>query len=217
MIYKPLGMSFSELQSLLPDNKLPKNLVQRSVQLILISLAFLHENDVIHTGRSYIHERRKEENLTQSLDISSNNILQGIGDGSILFQIEEDEIKRPIARKVLANRHIYYSRPMPLSTGLPVLSDLGEARIGSIKHRGDIMPGIYRAPEVILDMDWDCKVDIWSIGMMVSSALRLRRLYPLLSAGFRNCSLRFKLIALGVAYGRGWSPIFRKEKPYPRR
>ncbi|GLB21956.1 hypothetical protein AtubIFM61612_002508 [Aspergillus tubingensis] len=29
------------------------------------------------------------------------------------------------------------------------------------------MPGIYRAPEVILGMEWDYKVDIWSIGNMV--------------------------------------------------
>lgn len=57
---------------------------------------------------------------------------------------------------------------MPVSAGLPVLSDLGEARDGSHKHSGDIMPGIYRAPEVILNMDWDEKVDIWSIGVMVS-------------------------------------------------
>ncbi|OGM47401.1 protein kinase [Aspergillus bombycis] len=29
------------------------------------------------------------------------------------------------------------------------------------------MPGVYRAPEVILDMDWDCKVDIWSTGTTI--------------------------------------------------
>ncbi|RDL32424.1 Uncharacterized protein BP5553_08880 [Venustampulla echinocandica] len=29
------------------------------------------------------------------------------------------------------------------------------------------MPGIYRAPEVILGMDWDSKVDIWAIGVMM--------------------------------------------------
>ncbi|KAJ5105986.1 kinase domain-containing protein, partial [Penicillium alfredii] len=88
----------------------------------------------------------------------------------LLFpQIEEDEMQRPIARKVLADRHIYYSRPMPISTGLPVLSDLGEARVGNYKHRGDIMPGIYRVPEVILDMQWNCKVDIWSVGTMTQS------------------------------------------------
>ncbi|KAJ5223776.1 kinase domain-containing protein [Penicillium chermesinum] len=148
LVYQPLGMSFTEFQDLCPDEKLPKDLIQRSLQLILISLAFMHNNNVVHT------------------DISSNNILQGVDDSSILSQIEEDEMKRPIARKVLADRHIYYSRPMPVSTGLPVLSDLGEARAGNHKHRGDIMPGIYRAPEVVLNMDWDCKVDIWSIGVM---------------------------------------------------
>ena len=55
-----------------------------------------------------------------------------------------------------------------MSKGLPVLSDLGEARIGTVKQKGDIMPGIYRAPEVILDMEWDTKVDIWAMGVMVS-------------------------------------------------
>lgn len=89
-------------------------------------------------------------------------------DSKILTQIEEDEIQRPIARKVLDDRYVYYSRPMPVCASLPVLSDLGEARVGEQKHRGDIMPGIYRAPEVILDMEWDCKVDIWSVGTMVS-------------------------------------------------
>jgi serine/threonine protein kinase len=135
---------------LLPERKFPKDLVQRSIQLTLIGLAFMHENNVIHT------------------DLSSNNILFGIEDPSIFSQIEEDEMTRPIARKVLDDRHIYFSRPLPVSTGLPVISDLGEARVGSGRHTGDIMPGIYRAPEVILDMDWDSKVDIWSIGTMVS-------------------------------------------------
>ncbi|KAL2849803.1 CMGC/CLK protein kinase [Aspergillus pseudodeflectus] len=149
LIYQPCGMSFTEFQHLLPDNKLPKELVQRGIQLILISLAFLHDNGVIHT------------------DISTNNILQVIQDPSILRQIEEDEVARPIARKVLSDRTIYFSRPMPNSTGLPVLSDFGEARIDKGSNRGDIMPGIYRAPEVILDMEWDCKVDVWSIGTMI--------------------------------------------------
>jgi hypothetical protein len=53
------------------------------------------------------------------LDISSNNILQGIEDNSILSQIEEDAIKKPIARKVLSDRHIYYSQQIPVCTGLP--------------------------------------------------------------------------------------------------
>lgn len=93
---------------------------------------------------------------------------------NILSQIEEDEITQPIPRKVLDDRSIYYSRPIPVCASSPVISDLGEARIGKQKHRGDIMPGIYRAPEVILDMGWDCKVDIWSTGTMVNCSLTLR-------------------------------------------
>lgn len=73
----------------------------------------------------------------------------------------------PIPRKPLENRTIYFSRPLPVSYGTPVLCDLGEARLGTNDQKGDIMPDIYRAPEVILNMNWDHKVDIWSVGMLV--------------------------------------------------
>jgi serine/threonine-protein kinase SRPK3 len=86
-------------------------------------------------------------------DISPNNVLLGIEDDSILSQMEQGEMARPIARKILSDRTIYNSQPMPFSAGQPVLCDLGEARAGAQKHRGDIMPRIYRAPEVILGMD----------------------------------------------------------------
>lgn len=130
----------------------------------------MHESGVVHTGKATIISGQ-DYNCTQCElmmeDISPNNILQGVGDSSILSKMEEDELKRPIARKVLSDRSIYHSRPMPVCSGLPVVSDLGEARFGKEKHYGDIMPGIYRAPEVILEMEWDYKVDIWSIGNMV--------------------------------------------------
>lgn len=173
LTYQPLGMSFTEFRNSLPDNKFSKDLTQTSIQLVLIALAFLHDNHVVHTGEfiliyQQVHSERRSQ---KSLDISSNNILQGNMDSEVLCQIEEDELKRPTPRKVLNDRYIYHSRPMPVCASLPVVSDLGEARIGKQKHRGDIMPGIYRAPEVILDMDWDCKVDIWSTGAMVSCLL----------------------------------------------
>jgi serine/threonine-protein kinase SRPK3 len=91
-----------------------------------------------------------------------------IKDESILPDFAQKEIEQPSARMERLDRTIYTSRLMPQSPGLLILCDFGEARIGSHKHRGDIMPGIMRAPEVILGMDWDCKVDIWAIGIMVS-------------------------------------------------
>ena len=55
---------------------------------------------------------------------------------------------------------------MPITNGLPVICDFGAARMGD-KHTGDVMPGVYRAPEIIMGMGWDCKIDIWSVGVMV--------------------------------------------------
>jgi hypothetical protein len=49
----------------------------------------------------------------------------------------------------------------------PQFCGLGEARLGADRQQGDIMPDVYRAPEVVLDMTWDYKVDIWNVGMVV--------------------------------------------------
>ncbi|KAI9848560.1 MAG: hypothetical protein M1837_007229 [Sclerophora amabilis] len=154
LLYHPLGMNFTQFLHLLPQRRLSKDLTQRSVQLSLIALDYLHRCHVVHT------------------DISPNNVLQSIQDDSLFSQLEQAEIERPIARKVLSDRTIYNSRPMPFSAGSPVLGDLGEARVGSEKHRGDIMPGIYRAPEIVLGMSWDAKVDIWAVGVMTWDLLQ---------------------------------------------
>lgn len=72
----------------------------------------------------------------------------------------------PSARKTLAERTIYESANMPITYGRPVICDFGCAHVGQ-KGTEDIMPDTYRAPEVILGMGWNNKVDIWSVGMMV--------------------------------------------------
>lgn len=115
--------------------------------------------EVVHTGNSMLSRRVLVANFIQ--DISSNNFLQGIHDDSILPLLEQDESDDPGARKNMSDRTIYISRPMPTCTGLPVLCNLGEARLGNCKHREDIMPGIYRAPEMISEMEWDFKVDMF--------------------------------------------------------
>ena len=59
---------------------------------------------------------------------------------------------------------------MPFTTGEPMLADLGEARLLPTDTRmqtGSIMPGLYRAPEIMLKMEWDEKVDIWALGQTV--------------------------------------------------
>lgn len=104
--------------------------------------------------------------------MSPNNILLCVRDPSDWAKVEHTEKEHPVPRKTLSDRTIYLSQQVPLLDGVAVLTDFGSARMGQEKHRGDVMPEVYRAPEVILDMEWDCKIDIWSVGVMVCDSLR---------------------------------------------
>lgn len=97
----------------------------------------------------------------------------GIDDDSFLSQLETNEFENPSARKVADVRTIYESQDIPLTRGEPIISDLGEARHAESKQSGLIQPSVYRAPEVILGMEWDNMVDIWALGQTVCSIARL--------------------------------------------
>ncbi|QSS60263.1 protein kinase [Histoplasma capsulatum] len=97
-------------------------------------------------------------------DISPNNILLGARSPSVFSKIEQSELEHRRARKCF---------------------DFGGARIGERKHLGDVMSDFYRAPEVILGMEWDCKIDIWSIGVLVWDLFEGGRLFYAL----KNCIL----------------------------
>jgi serine/threonine-protein kinase SRPK3 len=104
----------------------------------------------------------------RALDFQPNNVLMGINDSSVLDRFAEMAITNPAPRKELLDRIIYVSQSMPLTKGLPSLTDFSEARFGNSMHTGLIMPNVYRAPEVILGMQWSYPVDIWSFAMTVS-------------------------------------------------
>ncbi len=106
--------------------------------------------------------------LKSILDLSPNNILVGV-DAVTVSKVEQAEIDSPSPRKILADRTIHLSYAMPTTYEPPVITDFGAARLGDPgqKHSGDVMPGVFRAPEIIAGMEWDSKIDIWSIGVMV--------------------------------------------------
>jgi serine/threonine-protein kinase SRPK3 len=106
-------------------------------------------------------------------DIQESNVLLGMNEQTAeldLNNFEKNELTSPGARKNEGDRVIYTSRPLvpPIySYGRPVLCDFSEARFGEYDNMADIQPFQYRAPEVIFDIPWDEKVDIWSVGVMV--------------------------------------------------
>ena len=92
---------------------------------------------------------------------------------SVLVDFEKAENENPSARNVYDDRIVYASRRfrLPKSYGHPVLCDFGEARRGNVENNDDIQPEVYRAPEVILEMNWSYSVDIWNVGVMVRQCL----------------------------------------------
>jgi serine/threonine-protein kinase SRPK3 len=75
-------------------------------------------------------------------------------------------------KKVVNNICTIYSShtlglPKDALWGEPILCDFGEARIGK-HHKGLVQLELYRAPEVLFDMEWGSSVDIWSVAAMVS-------------------------------------------------
>lgn len=94
------------------------------------------------------------------------------GEEQLFEQIEAIELATPAPRKVLSERSIYLSYEIGKTHGPAVITDYGAARLSDPdkdeKHSGDVMPGPYRSPEIILGGEWDSKIDMWSLGVMVS-------------------------------------------------
>lgn len=91
-------------------------------------------------------------------------------DGTIFKSSEQEEMDEPSLRKVDGERIIYASRPLDIPDDAPlnVLCDFGDAQFGNETYGGEVMPDLYRAPKIILRINWNEKIDIWAVGMLVS-------------------------------------------------
>ncbi|KAH6839478.1 kinase domain protein [Chaetomium sp. MPI-CAGE-AT-0009] len=102
-------------------------------------------------------------------DIKPDNIMFGFKDDSPLAEFEQAEMDSPSPRKEVNGRVVYVTRqiPMPKALGPPVLCDFGAAVFGDKLHDDDVQPDQYRCPEVILEIPWSYKIDVWNIGCLV--------------------------------------------------
>ncbi|KAF1810079.1 hypothetical protein P152DRAFT_468035 [Eremomyces bilateralis CBS 781.70] len=104
-------------------NHFPIDAFQSGFQPLLVTVDYLHKCGVVHTG------------------ISPNNILQSIGDESIISQTEP----------------------------------------GHQIYKGNAMPDIHRAPEMVLEIPWDSKVTCgrWGADECTFTAPDMSRLCPI--------------------------------------
>ena len=115
-------------------------------------------------------------------DIKLDNIQNTLPDEetAILTSFVNAERAQPSPRKFIDEaRTIYTSRQLEYGGVMtfPILSDLGTCMFGQEEYEQVIQAIPYRAPEVILRMKWNCSVDIWNLGVLVSGALPRRYHY----------------------------------------
>ncbi|KAH9900742.1 kinase-like domain-containing protein [Cubamyces lactineus] len=156
LVFEPAAKSIWDVRQRAQGKLFPENVVKAIVRHVLFGLDYLHqEAKMVHT------------------DIQEKNVLLPMTDFEVLRAFEDAERANPLPRKVVGDRNIYLSRAIDcMAYEHPVLSDFGEARFGRAKYTGLIQPIPYRAPEVILGMPWDEKVDICSLGTMVQAVAR---------------------------------------------
>ncbi|KAK2737832.1 hypothetical protein FQN57_007390 [Myotisia sp. PD_48] len=148
LVHQQLGLSLFQVLDIRPKGTLTIELLKPPLRQILIGLDILHSVGIIHT------------------DLQPQNMNLEIHDPDVFSVFEQSEVLEPAPRKILEDRIIYKSRRITMTPRLPIITDFGEARFADKENREDIMPDQYRAPEVILQMKWDNKVDIWGIGMV---------------------------------------------------
>jgi serine/threonine protein kinase len=114
----------------------------------------------ISAHKLYLNTDIKLDNIQMTLPDPEDETLQS-------FVRAEKEQPSFVSRK--EGSLIYSSREMQQDElGYPILCDLGSAVIASSPSRGLIQALPYRAPEVILGANWDAKVDVWNVGVLVS-------------------------------------------------
>ncbi|TKA28453.1 hypothetical protein B0A50_03920 [Salinomyces thailandicus] len=184
-------MTLAQLRDLFEDKALEKTLLQKFLCMVLLGLDFLHQAGVVHTGVSNDSAFDAAE-LIYLPDLSPHNILVGADDVTV-SKVEEAELANPSPRKILADRTIHLSYAMPTSYRAPVITDFGSAHIGTPgqKFHGDVMPGVYRAPEIIAGLEWDSKIDIWSFGVMIWDLFEGRSLFSAVRNGSLDDELHF--------------------------
>ncbi|KAJ5121529.1 kinase-like domain-containing protein [Penicillium bovifimosum] len=159
LVHEPLGMSADALLKMSPGHVMTLDDMKPGIRQLLVALDFLHsECHIIHT------------------DLQLKNLLLPGPETSYLSRFEEAEVTDPSPRKMLKDRTIYKTLGFLPRGGLPILTDFGEARLGDEEHDDDIMPNVYRAPEVILRSNWSYKVDIWNVAMVAWDIVSSRTL-----------------------------------------
>ncbi|RAH85863.1 protein kinase [Aspergillus japonicus CBS 114.51] len=164
---KPQGHSLRTLQTTFPNAQVPGILVRSLMHRLFFAVNWLHATcRLIHT------------------DISPLNVLTEIEDDVSLKDIEQQEAQDPSIPIIcgFSGAPVYRSREPSLQlSGIPILTDFGHIREYDYYdyriNKDWIMPDLYRAPEILLQILWTLQVDMWSVGVMTLELMEGKNLF----------------------------------------
>ncbi|KAI1735516.1 kinase-like protein [Xylaria scruposa] len=159
LVAKAMGPDLSKYRKLFPRRRIPVPIAKKISKQLLDALVFLHEScQVIHT------------------DIKPQNILLETTEINEMFAHAPSEVFMPQSPP-LPPPHDYYMQSEQVSSGeedltkpddISVrLADFGTSSFFDRHLTEWIQPPMLRAPEVILGAQWDHKVDIWNLGLII--------------------------------------------------
>ncbi|CCF32402.1 serine kinase [Colletotrichum higginsianum] len=174
LVFKAMGPDLSRFRRLFPDLRLPPPLVKSVSRQLLLALAHLHDTCQVTHG------------LTEDSDIKPTNILiesPAINDmfenvPSEAFSPQDPPLPPPQDFYMRSTQVTSREEDLARSTELSVrLTDFGTSNRFD-KHLTEwIQPDMLRAPEVILGAEWDRKVDIWNLGLIIWELAQSRLLF----------------------------------------
>lgn len=180
LAYEPLREPLWLYQMHFKDDIIPLPSVKAYVKAFLAGLDYLHTScKIAHTGK-YSRRRDRRMNLfglTVQTDLKLDNFMVTFEDFGILRDFLDSETYEPMPHKMDASgRRVYLCNndfgPLRRAKNIPMFVDFGSSiKFDSPDERAihPIQPDSYRAPEVILGCGWGMSVDIWNLGVLVSS------------------------------------------------
>lgn len=113
--------------------------------------------------------------LTPRVDIKLDNIQLTLPENEVEILnsfVAAETVEPSFVRFASDGRPLYKSREMSQSElTFPILCDLGSAKLGTPPHKGIVQALPYRAPEIILGASWGFEIDVWNLGVLVSSTI----------------------------------------------
>lgn len=153
---------------------MPLHFVKRVTKQMLLALQYIHDEcHIVHTGLSA--NSTNDEALADVLvDIKGDNIfMRGAPPPThpLAQKFEQDELMSASFKLGDFGTGIFYYLWMNILASLQVSANRMSNRYAKL-----IQAEALRAPEVILDAQWDTKADIWNIGALVSGSTTLDNL-----------------------------------------